>query len=110
MTIAVRPEDVHLCADQLVSSGSDWGDDHASLREGTESLAELYGLDTIGEAIHGVFDPFLPKTVTYTDEVGFAVIEAGTVLNRVAVAYMDVESDNVELARKVAAEVDRLGR
>lgn len=110
MTIDVRPEEIHTCAGQVTDAGNEWGIAHTELRTGVDEIGDLYGQDTIGQAIHQVFDPFLPKATTYTGEVGFAVIETATVLDRVAVSYMDVESDNVELARKVAAEVDRLGR
>lgn len=110
MTIDVRPEEIHTCAGAIVAEGHTWGDAYAPLERTTARIADLYGGDAIGRAIHRVFDPFLPQAASYTEEVGFAALETGAVLDRVAVAYMDVESDNEVLAGKVQAEVDRLGR
>lgn len=110
MTIDVRPEEIHLCATKIIGSGEDWGDVYSTLDTDVSNQSQLYASDTIGQALHAIFDPFVPKALTFTKETGFAVIETGAVLDRVAADYTDVESDNTALSNKVQREVDRLGR
>lgn len=110
MTIDVRPEEIHLCATKIIASGEDWGEAYSTLDGDVANQASLYASDTIGQALHAIFDPFVPKALMFTKETGFAVIETGSLLDRVAADYTDVESDNTALSNKVQAEVDRLGR
>ncbi|GAA5023947.1 hypothetical protein [Actinopolymorpha pittospori] len=107
--VHVRPENIHLAAEDVDTAGQDWGESVEELTSSMKDADSGYGGDELGAALKEMYQAAGPTALTYFTETGFCVVETAIAMNQMADAYTVVERDNTAQTAKVQSIVDSLG-
>lgn len=107
--VNVRPENIHVAAQQVDSAGQDWGQSVNRLKSAMNAVGNPYGDDELGAALKEMYGNIGPTALTYFTETGFCLIETSVALDEIAKAYTKVERDNTAQAAEVGRIVASLG-